>query len=640
LGIRSGNYSEANLTTNAYILDRFLSELTTNAYIVQLLTASLTTNADILNGYQRTLTTNATIIGTTEVELLTNAYIADLIALGLTTNAYIMNVVLKSLTTNASILGPASQSLTTNASICAPFDLSLFTNAYICQQTALALLTNAYISEYAYPELTTDAYIALVTGSDLTTNAYIVDMRYWAIGPEDGLIDISGHVYEPEPKGFGLRTSVQRVPGGRRVILQDGGVEGGQRSFTVVFSSDSARQAFQEVVNNDAEDLILYCGRSDRYQIAKKISVEPEYDDLWRGQAALRVTCELEDQYHYHAVDQGLDLGACPLPQDTTTHYNHGTVEAPLLFRVGGQYAFTGGFGGPGEETRTLLPHVICHELIPRGEWQPLDGAWYWIAGGGYGGRFGPISTLYQGTTPLTKVESWYGAAAGSFYQDIANLAIRCTDDRSPAYHLIIVDGATQEKNLSLGPALLSNEFCELTRDGSQRYYLTHTYYDPFDDATWLVDGVQSGGCSVAGGALSIPASCWFYLAFDGYPLKEDIELEATITTATSPIIQYSTDGATWITAIAASEVVSGKKTVYYLTGTEKKSKVYVRFYSPAGSSMTIQDINFTMLRDISAQYDQIPMVPVGESRALRVTGSGSSKAKIRTTFRSRWHAQ
>ena len=85
---------------------------------------------------------------------------------------------------------------------------------------------------------------------------------------------------------------------------------------------------------------------------------------------------------------------------------------------------------------------------------------------------------------------------------------------------------------------------------------------------------------------------------------------------------------------------MSGKKTVYYLTGTEKKSKVYVRFYSPAGSSMTIQDINFTMLRDISAQYDQIPMVPAGKSRALRVTGSGSAKAKIRTTFRSRWHAQ
>jgi len=308
--------------------------------------------------------------------------------------------------------------------------------------------------------------------------------------------------------------------------------------------------------------LILYCGRSDRYQIAKKISVEPEYDDLWRGQAALKVTCELEDQYHYHAIDQGINLGACPLPQDTTTHYNYGTVEAPLLFRVGGQYAFTGGSGGPGEETRTLLPNVIC------------------------------------------------------------------------------LDGSTIETDLYLGPALLSNELCELTRDGSQRYYLTHTYYDPFDDATWLVDGVQSGGCSVAGGALSIPASCWFYLCFDGHPLKDDIQLEATITTATSPIIQYSTDGATWYTAIAASEIVSGVKKIYYLSGTEKKSKVYVRFYSPAGSSMTIQDINFTMLRDISAQYDQIPMVPVGESRALRVTGSGSAKAKIRTAFRSRWHAQ
>ena len=516
------------------------------------MTASLTTNADILNGYQRTLTTNATIIGTTEVELLTNAYIADLIALGLTTNAYIMNVVLKSLTTNASILGPASQSLTTNASICAPFDLALLTNAYICQQTALELLTNAYISEYAYPELTTDAYIALVTGSDLTTNAYIVDMRYWAIGPDDGLIDISGHVYEPTPKGFGLKTSVQRVPGGRRVILQDGGVEGGQRSFTVVFSSDSARQAFQEVVNNDAEDLILYCGRSDRYQIAKKISVEPEYDDLWRGQAALKVTCEMEDQYHYHAVDQGLNLGACPLPQVSTSCYNYGTAEAPFLFKIGGFYA----------SGQLTLPYIKCF------------------------------------------------------------------------------DGATEKTSLYLGAGLLSAEYAELTREGAAKYLLTHTYADDYSTNNyWQYDVVQSG-CSLSGGEISVPEGAWFYYKFQGYPLKEDIELEATITTATSPIIQYSTDGATWITAIAASEIVSGKKTVYYLTGTEKKSKVYVRFYSPAGSSMTIQDINFTMLRDISAQYDQIPMVPVGESRALRVTGSGSSKAKIRTTFRSRWYAQ
>lgn len=562
LGIRSGNANILELLSNASIFERIAISTLSNASIVDINLLYLYSNADIDAYNRRQVLSNASIIGQEIPSVLSNASIAALLNLGISSNATVLTTAIISMISNAAILEQVTPSVLSNASICGPSVKELSSNASIAALIALESLSNASIADRVALDMESNANIAILRQSSLQSNAYIVDMRYWSIGPEDGLIDISGHVYEPEPKGFGLRTSAQRVPGGRRVILQDGGVEGGQRSFTVVFSSDSARQSFQEIVNNDAEDLILYCGRSDRYQIAKKISVEPEYDDLWRGQAALKVTCELEDQYHYHAIDQGLDLGACPLPQDDTNKYNYGTVEAPLLFRVGGQYAFTGGSGGPGEETRTLLPHVIC------------------------------------------------------------------------------LDGSTEETDLSLGPALLSNEFCELTRDGSQRYYLTHTYYDTFDDAIWLVDGVQSGGCSRASGEISIPAECWFYLCFDGYPLKEDIQLEATITTATSPIIQYSIDGVTWITAIDASEIVSGVKKIYYLSGTEKKSKVYVRFYSPVGASMTIQDINFTLLRDISAQYDQIPMVPVGESRALRVTGSGSNKAKIRTTFRSRWHAQ
>jgi len=137
------------------------------------------------------------------------------------------------------------------------------------------------------------------------------------------------------------------------------------------------------------------------------------------------------------------------------------SAEALLEERIGQFYRYPAGtrldailgssMGGP---VVGLL--AMANGLIPRGGWQPLDGAWYWIAGGGYGGRFGPISTLYQGTTPLTKVESWYGAAAGSFYQDIANLAIRCTDDRSPAYHQIIAPNF-KDTRLRLGTISLAS---------------------------------------------------------------------------------------------------------------------------------------------------------------------------------------
>jgi hypothetical protein len=84
---------------------------------------------------------------------------------------------------------------------------------------------------------------------------------------------------------------------------------------------------------------------------------------------------------------------------------------------------------------------------------------------------------------------------------------------------------------------------------------------------------------------------------------------------------------------------VSGVLKEYWLTGTEKLSTVYVRFYSPSGSSMQIQDIvQFQLLRDISAQHDQMPTIAAGETGSMAVTGSGSTKARIQAIFRARWH--
>ncbi len=197
----------------------------------------------------------------------------------------------------------------------------------------------------------------------------------------------------------------------------------------------------------------------------------------------------------------------------------------------------------------------------------------------------------------------------------------------------------SEESNLYIGPGLLSNEYVELTLDGWHKRYLRHTYADDYSTNNyWQYDVIQEG-CVLANGQVSVPAGRWFYYKFQGHPLKDDIELIATISKSGSPQIQFSIDGANWQTAVDAEEIENGTKK-YYLTGTEKLQTVYVRFYSPSGSSMTIQDVAFAFDRDISSQYDQLPVCPTQEYRKLRIEGSGSSRAKIQTSFRSRWHAQ
>jgi len=551
LGIRSGNASVLELLTNASIFQRLDLTLLTNAGIVEVLIAYVESNADIDAYNHREVLTNGTIIGTEDLELLTSASLADLIALSTLSNANITITALVEMLTGASILGPRDVSTLTGASILSYAYAQVLSTANLADLIPVELTTGAYLSEYVTPELETNAYLASYRASTIPTNAYILDLRYWAIGPYASWMNISGMVADPNPKGFGIKTSHQQIPGGRRTVLLDKGLDGGEYGFSVYFGSDSSRQAFQLLVNNDAEDLELFAGRSDRFYYVKKISLEPLKDKRYAGPAA-KVNCLIEDSYLYHAIDQGVDLGACQLPQSSTSCYNYGTAEAPALFKVGGFYA----------SGQLTLPYVKC------------------------------------------------------------------------------LSGAVEKTSLYLGPGLLSGEYAELTREGATKYFLTHTYADDYNtNNLWQYDAVQSG-CSLSGGQVSIPASAWFYYKFQGHPLKDDIQLEATITTTTFPIIQYSTDGLTWYTAIAASEISSGVKKVYYLSGTEKKSTVYVRFYSPAGSSMTIQDVSFRMERDISAQAAQIPTVPAGESRTMQITGSGSAKAKITTTFRSRWHAQ
>ena len=553
IGISAGSSYDLTFTTNASVLAKLLSSFTTNAQLVDILFDILTTNADILDGYQRTFTTNASIFARVDFELTTNAYIAALETLGFTTDANIIRTFLESLTTNASIRGPAPlKTFTTNASILGLLIKSLTTNAYIADLIALALPTNAYISEYDLAhDFTTNAFIATYSTGHIPTNADIVDYRYWAMGLEGAPIDLTGKVYDVAANGFGITTSKQKVRGSRRVNLQDQGTSGPEYKFEVYFKSTTEKADFTEVVNNDADNLVLFPGRSDRYFYIKKVSVDRGADEVYRLNISAKVQCLLEDAYQYHILDQGINFGANILPFTSTSVYNYGNAPSPILFRLGGQY---------------------------------------------YSGQL---------TLPIVKC----------------------------------MDSSIEESSLALGSGLLSAEYAELTLEGSQKFYLEHTYSDDFSTNNQFQYDAVNSGCTLVGGQISVPSGASFYYVFQGYPTKENIKLLATIAPTGSPIIQYSTDLITWNTALTASEMISGVQIEYWLTGTEKISTVYIRFLSPVGSSMTIQDVSFTLKRDISAQYLEIPKCPPGESRTLKVTGSGSGKAKVKTGFRARWQA-
>ena len=548
----------AALPGNAHLgLRTLMDELPGNALLSErVVMDSLPGNAELIRAI--VLHGNANLMRTITADALYgNALLSERITLdGLPGNGLLSErITMDSLPGNAVLRAAYYLIMSGNAHLSARITMAaLAGSAYLSTQVVMSALTGNGLlgARTTMDSLDGNAILFDQVTVTLHGNAYLVDRGYWAIGPADDLIDLSGRVYEPGPRGFGLKTSSQSLAGMRRVSLADNGIDGGERRFTVLFTTDPERKNFQSEINNDTTDIIFHCGRSDRYHHVKMVSVEPGDDNLWQGLATLDVVCLMEDPGMYHAVNQGVNLGACVLPQSTTSVYNFGTMEAPILFKIGGFYS----------------------------------------AG--------------QLTLPYVKV----------------------------------LDGAAVETALPLGPGLLSNEYAELTLDGWHKHYLTHTYSDSFaTNEAWQYDATQSG-CSLAGGQVSVPSGCWFYYRFQGHPLKKNIKLVATITPTGSPIIQYSTDGSTWYTAVAATEIISGAETTYWLTGTEKKSTVYVRFYSPAGASMTVQAVDFTLERDYSAYYLQRPICPVDETRVLQVTGSGSAKAKIETEFRCRWHAQ
>jgi len=207
--------------------------------------------------------------------------------------------------------------------------------------------------------------------------------------------------------------------------------------------------------------------------------------------------------------------------------------------------------------------------------------------------------------------------------------------------YLQILDSSdVLQASLKIADQLLTDEVATIDRNQRE---ITFTYSDDFSSSTrWTRDTTRSGSPSLAGGVVTVPASASFYYRFDGaHPqiASQGIKLTATITVgAGSPVIEYSTNGTSWATAVSAEEIAaaSGKEAVFYLNGTSLETDIYVRFRSPAGASMTIAGIEFESKRDI--QGEDLLEIPVGETRKAKIIGRTGSQISPVVTFRSRYY--
>ncbi len=128
------------------------------------------------------------------------------------------------------------------------------------------------------------------------------------------------------------------------------------------------------------------------------------------------------------------------------------SAEALLDDRVGQFWRFPAG-----TTLGAMLQKLIdmANGLIPRGSWTLHSGSVYKIVGAGTSSRFGTLTTVYQGNTPLTK-HTTIPNAAGKWYQSSTDLYLWTTDSRSPLYHLIIAS-LWKDTLLRLGTISLSS---------------------------------------------------------------------------------------------------------------------------------------------------------------------------------------
>lgn len=184
-----------------------------------------------------------------------------------------------------------------------------------------------------------------------------------------------------------------------------------------------------------------------------------------------------------------------------------------------------------------------------------------------------------------------------------------------------IMNGATVESYIPISDRLLSDETATLDIDGK----LTCVYTDDFADSTrFTPDCYASLNTTVSGGLLSIGSGGYCtYKLYGPHPTKQNVKLTANITTTGSPYIQVSSDNSTWYTAVPAASVTSSSEVEYNLDYSNKLADVYVRFYCPTGSTMSMSALEFEAVRDTS--YYDLPQIGSGDTRTIKISDGSTS---------------
>lgn len=185
-----------------------------------------------------------------------------------------------------------------------------------------------------------------------------------------------------------------------------------------------------------------------------------------------------------------------------------------------------------------------------------------------------------------------------------------------------IMDGVNALDTINLCDQLLSEEQIELDEDG----LLTSTYSDDYASGTIFGQDATASNAAVSGGKVTVGVSGYYYYDFLGpWPLIDSMELVATLHIVQgSPYIEYSIDGgATYITAVTASQMRDNVETTYYIPAAGYKD-VRVRFRCGAADILDVLGVSFTAVR--RTRGTATPKIASGSTRQIKISdGTGST---------------
>ena len=200
----------------------------------------------------------------------------------------------------------------------------------------------------------------------------------------------------------------------------------------------------------------------------------------------------------------------------------------------------------------------------------------------------------------------------------------------------LLDDEAEVVASIALSPGLLSAEVLEVDRFGQIR----QTYSDDFGSgARFAYDGFKDGTVAVADGALTVGASSYAGYALVGqWPIKRGgllVTFTPTEAGTGEALLEVSVDGGvSWLEVSNNSRWVDGAENEIYVPQAEGYVEVWIRWRcDDAITSLSIDDLQIVQLRAVSDA--DVPKIPAGEERVLRVSGSG--RATISAEWRDRY---